>query len=157
MTAWDLHSLTIPVLYALTFAVALVGGLIPFVINVELWVLAVAALAKAPPLPILGFVTAGQILAKYLLYLSGRGALKLRFVKRERMDRAAATFEKYRNHSLALVAFSAVTGFPPFYGVSLLAGAVRLPLMPFLAIGTVGRFLRFAAVYLAPWYFLHGR
>ena len=150
MTSWDLHQLTTPALYTATFLVAFLGGVIPFVINVELYLLAVAALTRASPVAIVGLAASGQMLAKYLLYLAGKGALKSRSIRWKTRDRAAGTFEKYRSHSLALVGFSSTTGFPPFYAISLLAGAARLPLASFMIIGTLGRIVRFGAVYLAP-------
>jgi membrane protein YqaA with SNARE-associated domain len=145
-----LHDLTLPAIYAGTFAMGFVSGVLPFVINTELCLVGVAALSRAPAPAVVGCAVGGQMLAKYLLYLTGKGALNLRFVRRERRDTAARTFERHRHHSLALVGFSAVTGLPPFYGISLLAGAVGLPLTSFLVVGTIGRIVRFTVVYLAP-------
>ena len=156
MTSWDLHQLSTPALYVATFLIALASGLIPFVINIEVYLIAVAALARAPAPAIVGLTVAGQMLAKFLLFQTGKGALKMRFIRWERRDRAAATFQKYRRHSLAVVAFSSITGFPPFYGISLLAGAVRLSVVSFMIVGTLGRIIRFSLVYLAPgWLGLH--
>jgi membrane protein YqaA with SNARE-associated domain len=156
VTSWDLHQLTTPALYVATFFIALASGLIPFVINIEIYLLAVAALARAPAPASVGLKVAGQMVAKFLLYQTGKGALKMRFIRWESRDRAAATFQKYRRHSLAVVALSSITGFPPFYGISLLAGAVHVPLVWFLLVGTLGRILRFSLVYLAPgWLGLH--
>ena len=45
-----------------------------------------------------------------------------------------------------LVFLSAFTGFPPFAVLSVLAGQLRMSLTLFLALGLVGRWLRFAAV-----------
>ena len=146
----DLHQLTTPALYTATFLVAFVGGVIPFVINVEVFLLAVAALTSSSPTVVVGLATAGQMLAKFLLYLAGKGVIHSTSLRWRSRDRAAGTFEKYRKHSLALVGFSSVTGFPPFYGISLLAGAARLPLVAFMVIGTLGRILRFTLIYLAP-------
>jgi membrane protein YqaA with SNARE-associated domain len=142
--------LALPALYAATFLVAFVSGIVPFVINAELCLAGVAALSPAPAPAIVGLAVAGQMLAKCTLYLAGRGVLDLKCIRWERREAAAATFERYRGHSLALVAFSAVTGVPPFYGVSLLAGAVGLPLARFLVVGTIGRTVRFTVVFLAP-------
>jgi membrane protein YqaA with SNARE-associated domain len=49
-----------------------------------------------------------------------------------------------------VVAVSSLAGVPPLYGVSLAAGALRLPAGAFVVIIVVGRVIRFAAVYLAP-------
>ena len=148
--SWDLAALTTPVLYIVSFLVALISGLIPYVINIELYLIAVAAIAHASPVPMVGTVTAGQTVAKLILYLAGKGALNLKFVRREKMERAAAAFEKHRAHSLGVVGFSSVVGLPPLYAVSLLAGALRLPLLPFMVVVTVGRVVRFGGVYLTP-------
>jgi membrane protein YqaA with SNARE-associated domain len=156
LVTWDLQHLTTPALYAATFLIALASGLIPFVINIEVILIAVAALARAPAPAIVGLAVAGQMLAKCVLYQTGKGALNLRFIRWESRDRAAATFQKYRRHSLAVVAISSLVGIPPFYGISLLAGAVRLSLPAFLIVGTLGRIVRFSLVYLAPgWLGLH--
>jgi membrane protein YqaA with SNARE-associated domain len=137
-------------LYVGTFLMALVSGVVPFVLNIELYLVAVAAMSRAPAPAIVGLTVAGQMLAKYLLYLAGKGALSSRFIRMERREAAIKTFEKYRTHSLSVVAFSSVTGFPPFYGISLAAGMVKLPLLSFMVVGTIGRIARFTAVYLAP-------
>jgi membrane protein YqaA with SNARE-associated domain len=148
--SWDVGSLATPALYAASFLLAVASGLIPFVINIELYLIAVAALAHASPVPIVGLVTMGQMTAAFILHLSGMGARNLEFLRRVRLDRAAAAFEKYPRHSFAVVGFSSLTGLPPFYAVSLLSGALRLPRLQFMVIGTIGRVVRFSAVYLAP-------
>jgi membrane protein YqaA with SNARE-associated domain len=148
--SWDLASLTTPALYIISFLVAVASGLIPFIINIEAYLIAVAAIAHASPVPMVGTVTAGQMTAKLILYLTGKGSLNLKFIHREKMEKAVAAFEKHRGHSMAVVGFSSLVGLPPFYAVSLLAGAVRLPLVAFMVVGTIGRIIRFGAVYLAP-------
>lgn len=151
-----LGHLTMPALYAATFLMALVSGIIPFVLNLEVYLVGVAALTRAPAPAIVGLAVAGQMVAKCLLYMAGKGVLNFRFIRWERREAAARAFEKYRGHSLALVGFSAITGFPPFYGISLLSGAIRLPLAWFLIVGTLGRIVRFTVVYLAPgWLNIH--
>jgi membrane protein YqaA with SNARE-associated domain len=128
----------------------LVSGLVPFVINLEIYLIGVAALSRAPAAAIVALAAAGQMCAKFVLYQAGKGALSLRFVRWERREAALRSFEKYRAHSLAVVAVSSLTGLPPFYGTSLAAGALRLPLASFLIIGAAGRIVRFTLVYLAP-------
>jgi membrane protein YqaA with SNARE-associated domain len=146
----DLASLTTPALYAVSFLVAVVSGLVPYAFNIEAYLIAMAVIAHASPAPMVGTVAAGQMTAKLLLYLVGNGALKLKFVRREKMDRAAAAFERHRTRSMGVVAVSSLVGLPPFYAVSLLAGALRLPLVRFMIVGTIGRVIRFGAVYLTP-------
>lgn len=150
MDTANLAALGAAALWTGTFLIALVSGLIPFVINIELYLLAVATLTDASPVAIVGLATAGQSLAKYILYLVGRGALDFGWVKRGAASKAAGAFAKRPGSGLSVVAFSSVTGFPPLYGVSLLAGTLRLPLTAFMTIVTIGRVVRFGAVYLAP-------
>jgi membrane protein YqaA with SNARE-associated domain len=146
----NLSSLSTVALYAATFAFAFLSGVIPFVLNIELYLLAVAALTGAPAAAIVGLATAGQTAAKLVLYLVGKGALNFRWVKKSASSKAADAFAKRPGGGLGVVAVSSVIGFPPLYAVSLLAGTLRLPLAPFTAIIIVGRVIRFAAVYLAP-------
>jgi membrane protein YqaA with SNARE-associated domain len=157
MGSWNLAALTTPVLYVVSYLVALLSGLIPFVINIEAYLIAVAAIAHASPVPMVGTVTAGQMTAKLILYLSGSGALKLKFVRKEKMAKASAAFEKYHNHSTGVVALSSIVGLPPIYGVALLAGALRFPLLRFMVVATLGRIIRFGAVYMLPGLFHHAK
>jgi membrane protein YqaA with SNARE-associated domain len=144
------RDLTLPAICAATFVMAFVSGVVPFVINTELCLLAVAATTSAPAPVIVVTAATGQMLAKFTLFLAGRGAIRLRCIRWDRREAAVAAFDKHRAHSLALVGVSAVTGLPPFYGVSLVAGALRLRPVPFLVVGTLGRIARFTVVYLAP-------
>jgi membrane protein YqaA with SNARE-associated domain len=137
-------------LWAATFAFAFVSGIIPFVLNIELYLLAVAALTDASLVPIVGLSTAGQTLAKYLLYLVGRGSLNIRWVKKAAASKAADAFARRPGGSLTVVAASATIGFPPLYAVALMAGSLRLPQVPFLIIIIIGRMIRFGGVYLIP-------
>lgn len=137
-------------LWAATFAFAFVGGVVPFVLNVEIYLLAVAALTDASPVPIVGLATAGQTLAKYVLYQVGRGSLNVRWVKKAAASKAADAFARRPGGSLTVVAASASIGFPPLYAVALMAGSLRLPQAAFLIIVIVGRVMRFGAVYLVP-------
>ncbi len=146
----SLSSLGTAALYAATFAFAFVSGIIPFVLNIELYLLAVAALTDASPFAIVGLATAGQTLAKIILYLVGKGALNIKWVKKSAASKAADAFAKRPGSGLGIVAISAVVGFPPLYGVALVAGALRLPRIAFTVIIVVGRLIRFGGIYLAP-------
>ena len=146
----NLSSLSTAALWAATFAFGLVSGIIPFVLNIELYLLAVAAFTDATAVPIVGLATAGQTLAKVILYLVGKGALNIKWVKKSASSKAAGAFAKRPGSGLSIVACSSVVGFPPLYGVSLVAGSLRLPLAAFVLLIVVGRLIRFGAVYLAP-------
>ena len=146
----QLSSLGTVALYAATFGFAFVSGVIPFVLNIELYLLAVAALTNAPAPAIVGLATAGQTAAKIVLYLVGRGALNIKWVKRAAASKAMGAFEKRPGSGLGVVAVSSLVGIPPLYAVSLVAGTLRLPFAAFTALIIVGRTIRFGAVYLAP-------
>ena len=103
---------------------------------------------------IVGLTTAGQTLAKFILYQAGKGALNLKWVRRGAASKAASAFARRPGSGMAVVAVSAVTGVPPLYGVSLIAGTLRLPLVAFLAVIVVGRAIRFTVVYLVPGLFM---
>ncbi len=145
-----IQGVALPAVYLATFVMAFASGIVPFVINTELCLAAVAVTTHAPAPVVVAVAATGQMLAKYTLYLAGRGTVSFKWVRQERRAKAEAAFERHRRHALALVGVSAVTGIPPFYGVSLVAGAVRLHALSFVAIGTVGRLVRFTVVYLAP-------
>jgi membrane protein YqaA with SNARE-associated domain len=146
----NLSSLGTAALYAATFGFAFVSGVIPFVLNIELYLLAVAAFTDAPAAAIVGLATAGQTAAKLVLYLVGRGALNIRWVKKGAASKAAGAFAKRPGTGLGIVAISSVVGIPPLYAVSLVAGTLRLPPAAFTVIIVAGRLGRFTAVYLAP-------
>lgn len=146
----NLSSLGTAALYAATFTLALVSGVVPFVFNIGLYLLAVAALTDAPAAAIVGLATAGQTIVKLILYLAGRGALNVRWVKKSAASKAAGAFAKRPNSGLSVVALSSVVGFPPLYAVSLVAGTLRLPAIAFIVIIVIGRLIRFGGVYLAP-------
>jgi membrane protein YqaA with SNARE-associated domain len=146
----DLHSLSTTALCAATFLLAFGSGIVPFVFNLELYLVAVATLTDASPVAMVGLATAGQTLAKVILYLAGKGALNIKWVKKGASSKAAGAFAKRPGSGLGIVAFSSVVGFPPLYGVSLIAGTLRLPAAAFVVIIVIGRLIRFGGIYLVP-------
>ena len=146
----NLSSLGTVALYAASFGLAFLSGVIPFLLSIELYLLAVAAFTDASAAAIVCLVTAGQTTAKLVLYLVGKGALNIKWVKKGAASKAAGAFAKRPGSGLSVVAASAVIGFPPLYAVSLVAGTLRLPLVAFTLIIFAGRLVRFSAVYLVP-------
>jgi membrane protein YqaA with SNARE-associated domain len=128
-----------------------VSGLVPFV-NAELYLLAASAAApREMAIPLVLAATLGQMTAKALMYGAGRGVVR---IPGERMKRWIADAEAWarnrKNTGGGLVFVSAASGFPPFYFVSIACGMVRVPLAQFLALGFLGRFIRFGVVVLFP-------
>jgi membrane protein YqaA with SNARE-associated domain len=150
VNSFDLHALSTTALCIATFFLAFGSGIIPFIFNLELYLLAVATLTDAPAVAIVGLATVGQTIAKCILYLVGRGALNVKWVKKSASSKAAGAFAKRPGSGLGIVAFSAVVGFPPLYGVSLVAGTLRLPAVAFVVLIVIGRLIRFGGIYLAP-------
>jgi membrane protein YqaA with SNARE-associated domain len=135
-----------------SFAMGFVSGLVPAV-NTEAYLLALAALAPTSAIaPAVLFVTAGQMLAKGLLYLVGSGALKSRFLaaREGRLAGVRRRLSQKGTGASAVVFTSALAGIPPFYLVSVAAGSLRVSLARFLIVGGSGRLLRFAAVVALP-------
>jgi membrane protein YqaA with SNARE-associated domain len=59
-------------------------------------------------------------------------------------------FETRPRRAVALVLVSALTGLPPFFLITLVAGAVKMNLALFLTAGTAGRLVRFGALVTLP-------
>ncbi len=129
------------------FVASVVSGFIPFV-NAEV-VVAGAAVA-APPgymVPVIAVCSIGQMLAKVALYAGMRWLPdRLPAKATERLERASAKVKKLEHAGLTLVLVSAVVGLPPFYLISLAAGAMKLSLAGFIVAGTAGRTVRFAII-----------
>ena len=129
------------------FAASVVSGFIPSV-NAEI-VVAGAAVA-APPgymIAVIVVCSVGQMLAKVALY-AGMRWLPERLPKKAtaRLERASEKVRKLEQAGLSLVLVSAIVGLPPFYLISLAAGAMKLNLTGFIVTGTVGRVIRFAII-----------
>jgi membrane protein YqaA with SNARE-associated domain len=137
-------------LLAATFLLALASGLVPFVINTELYLLGVALFTDASPVAIVALATGGQMLGKFAVYQVGRGSLNIPWIQRQAAAKAAAGFARHGATGLGVLGVSAITGVPPFYAVSFMCGVLRMRIAAFLAIGTAGRVIRFSAVFLFP-------
>ncbi|HSD28076.1 MAG TPA: hypothetical protein VLL75_12285 [Vicinamibacteria bacterium] len=131
-----------------TLAAAFLSGFLPFV-NIEAYVVGAAALLPGvSPLAVVVPAALGQMAAKGLLFLGGRGLVSLPSRLRDRAWAASARLGTRRPP--ALVFTSALTGLPPFYVVSVAAGLLGFRPGPFLLAGFAGRLLRFGAVFAAP-------
>lgn len=135
--------------YALTVA----SALFPWV-NAEIIVLSLPAFApsRTALLILILVATAGQMTGKCVLYWTGRkgeSALARR--------RAGQILLKWRerlaahpSRAVLFVLLSSLTGLPPFYVMSLVAGALKMNFPTFLAVGTAGRLVRFGALVTIP-------
>jgi membrane protein YqaA with SNARE-associated domain len=138
-------------IFLATFGFALAGGIIPF-LSIEAYVLALSATSPhADTLPVALAASLGQMAAKSLVYLTGRGVVRLPFPRTgDRIRAVASRLARVEGGAMAIVLTSAVTSMPPFYTVSLAAGALRLRFAQFFAVGCAGGFLRFATLFTVP-------
>ena len=129
------------------FVGAFLSGLIP-VINAELLVTGAAALVGPSMVPVVATVcTVGQMISKTLLFGLARWSPS-HLPKRARsvVTRAAEKLRKRDNAVGGTIFLSALIGFPPFYGVTLASGALRVSAPLFVGISFTGQLIRFAAL-----------
>ena len=138
-------------LYLSTFIVCFVSGFIP-IVNAEVFLLLVSSISPKSQIISLVFLsTMGQMAAKGLIYLGASGVLKIPFRRYEKkMNMIREKFERWKSKTDLLILFSAAIGFPPFYLVSVMAGALKLNYLRFLFFGFIGRFVRFSVALLLP-------
>jgi len=126
---------------------SVVSGLVP-IVNAELLVVATAA--ALPPLgaPLVAVVsTVGQMTTKTSLFGLARWApSRLPRKAQARLKSASRGLAERGGAAGSVVFTSAVTGLPPFYGVSLAAGALGMRASRFVGFGFSGRLLRFGAL-----------
>jgi membrane protein YqaA with SNARE-associated domain len=147
------------VLVAGVFVLAFVSAFVPLV-SIELALVGAAATGTSGGLLVAQVLVAaaGQMVGKSCFFLGGRTAFarskRRKKPRRSRsvqwLERLAARAAGQRTAAAVTVFVSAVTGLPPFALVSALAGAWRLRLPSFFALGLVGRSARFAGVLLVP-------
>jgi len=140
-------------LYAGTFVVCFLAGLIPL-INAELWLIAVTLMLATPAaLPAIVVLAAlGQMSAKILLYYAARGAVSLPTGRyQDKLGRARERVARWKQRPRAVLLASATLGLPPFYVISLLAGALDIRLRTFCMIGMTGRLVRFGLLVALCW------
>jgi membrane protein YqaA with SNARE-associated domain len=127
------------------FVGCLVSGLLPLV-NAELLVVAAAAAVPVSMLPAIVLVAAvGQMVTKTSLYGVARWAPSRLGPRARTLLARASERTSRRGGAVGTTIFaSAISGLPPFYGVSLAAGALGVRTGTFVLTGLAGRAGRFA-------------
>ena len=88
---------------------------------------------------------------KLVVYSGGRAAPRVLSARhRQSLERARPRMTGSRWAQYATVLVSGATRLPPFYGVTVLSGALGLPLAGYLLAGSIGRGVRFAGLVLLP-------
>ncbi len=137
--------------YPTLAVVSFVSAIFP-VVNAELAMVGlVVALPNPNLLPLVAVATAAQMAGKSTMYWLGRRGGE---VATGRYARAVERWgHRFRGSSWgvgALVFISALSGLPPFYVISTLAGVFRTSFAAFLVVGSAGRFVHFTALGLFP-------
>ncbi len=136
-------------LYGATFVVCFIGGLVP-IVNTEVYLVLATTQWMSSPVqipPVIVLAALGQMVAKVLLYLTAAGALKLPTGRYQaKLEKARTRIESWRSKPRWILFASAVFSVPPFYVMSLLAGALGVGLPAFCAIGLAGRLIHFTGV-----------
>lgn len=130
----------------LVFSVCVAGGAVPF-LNADLFVVAIASVVRPSQLPwVIVVATAGQVLGKALTYVAAG-----RLVSRRRAQ--SGILEVLRRTGAAgdaLIFVSALASVPPFFAVSLAAGAAEFGLLRFVLAASAGRAIRTAVFVSVP-------
>jgi membrane protein YqaA with SNARE-associated domain len=142
--------------YFATFIFSIFSALIPFV-NLEFYLVVVSAIAPDSWsfLTIILFIaTSGHMIAKGILYGTGRGVLNFSLNNDKygikQIRELHLKMEKMEGKTNAFLFFSGVTGLPPFYLVAILAGTLRINFWNFFVFGFLGRAIRLAIVLALP-------
>jgi membrane protein YqaA with SNARE-associated domain len=134
--------------------VAFLSALVPLV-NIEAYLGVRGAVAGVDSLWWLGFAAAlGQMVGKVVWYYLGASSLSWAWVQRRiETPKAQARLALWRQRTDerpvvagGLVFLSALSGFPPFAIVAVVAGQLRMHVWLFFALGLLGRWGRFALV-----------
>lgn len=136
-----------------TFGVAIASALLPL-INIEVYLGAVAAGRVGAVWPLAIVAALGQMIGKLAYYYLGRSSLEWGWVRRRtgspKFQAQLALWQRRVGDRPALgglvVFASATVGLPPLAIVSVIAGSLRLSAPMFFGVGLVGRVLRFASI-----------
>lgn len=154
--------LTVIGLVSTTFGVSMAGALVPL-ISVELFVVGLALSGPDLQWWVLALVVAvGQAAGKLLYYYAAQGIRCLpRFLHRKGESsspgRASRWLERFGRSCAqrpfwagAALLISAAVSLPPFAASSVVAGWARISVPLFLGAALLGRYVRYAALLLAP-------
>lgn len=135
------------VLLAMVVVVVVIGSLLPLS-PMEPMLVGIALYAGSSLLvPLVVVAGISEVVAKSLIYAAGTQADRVLSQKRrESMNRVRGYLTGNRLLRIAVIFGSALSGFPPFYVVTVAYGALRLPLRDYLVVGAIGRAGRHAVI-----------
>jgi membrane protein YqaA with SNARE-associated domain len=138
------------------FGLTVVSAILPWV-NAEVIVVSFAALAHSPAEVawVVIVATSGQMLGKSVVFWTGRRGERWRGRESAWSSRWRERLTARPRQTATLVLLSSTVGVPPFFLVTLAAGAYGMDFRRFLVAGTVGRLLRFGVIALLPHAIFH--
>lgn len=141
-------------LYMGTIVFSFLSGMVPF-LHAEIFLVTVGALVTSRwKLAVVALLSSlSQMVAKLILYGSGRGVLSMKPLSEKRMARLAALqarIQGYKGSVYSLLFLSAALGVPPLYLFAIVAGMMRLSLIRFFLVAFLGRTLREAVFVFFP-------
>lgn len=137
-------------LFAAYYGAFVTSALLPWV-NGEAMLLSIVTLSDTDPTLLSLIATAGQMTGKSVMYWIGWRTGTLPAASNSgRWQAVHAWFAAGRVRRWATILVSAIFGLPPFYLISILAGALKMGYVGFLVLGIIGRFLHFEGIALFP-------
>ncbi|HEY5619504.1 MAG TPA: VTT domain-containing protein [Vicinamibacterales bacterium] len=134
------------------YGLAIVSAVLPWV-NAELLMMSAVPVAgsRGALAVLVTAVSAGQMTGKAIMYWASRKSTGRRSpLVQGAIDRWRARLQQRPRSVLVVTFLSALVGFPPFFIVSVVAGALGVSFPRFLAIGAVGRLMHFTIVAYLP-------
>jgi len=134
-----------------TFAVCAISGPLP-VVHSELYLFTVSVASPARWVwALIIAAVLGQLAGKSLLYFVGRGAIRIRSERFQRMIQGAqAKMQANPRTGGGILFVSATLGLPPMFPTTLACGAARMNYAWFLILTAAGRFVHYAIVVFVP-------
>jgi len=130
----------------LVFGICVAGGTLPF-LNADLFVVAIATVVPPSQLTwLIAIATAGQVLGKVLTYSAAERLVSRRHAQPHILE----MFRRTGAARDALIFLSALASVPPFFAVSLAAGAAEFGLLRFVLAASAGRAIRTALLVSVP-------
>jgi membrane protein YqaA with SNARE-associated domain len=130
------------------FGLAVLSAIVPW-IAAEAIVAGLPAVAPTRSALVLLVIVAvaGQMCGKAIVYwTSRRGTRAPSAAVAARLARWRVRFERRRWTPAVCVLASSLIGIPPFFLVTMIAGALRMRFAAFLALGAAGRLIRFGGL-----------
>jgi membrane protein YqaA with SNARE-associated domain len=134
------------------FALTVASAILPW-LNAEIIVLALPAVAHSRWALAVLVVTAvaGQMAGKCVVYWAGLNSVRAASPRMTRaLERWRGRMTRRPSSATTIVLLSSLVGFPPFFLITAIAGALKLRFSAFLAAGTAGRLIRFGALVFVP-------